>query len=454
MKTDKEYPATHSMETAWFGIDSEGNVAIFDFEENGPVPIYVTHADASAEIVVSDYFTTNKEIKEFLLPSDQLSEITKRLKRWTKKEQLDLTVLVKINTIWQKDFLDIFIRFWKKRKGIWDDCEPVCLSYSEGLYIIDAFELPHKDLEFLWKNKVILKIAPWNLTNYIEWDAVKKVDVYKHRFQHLPFFLYQQPYSQQCLIERTYIPDFPVKEAQLPPDAQRLAMRFPFRFSDTVNIQIAQYYPSDAYFSGDNEMDVLALPGEKSARICKSGMPYHRCKKNCKRCFVSKHKYITGFIPEQADDEPTIVVLYGWWNKGKWRRYGDIEGITQKWVAIPLIRAYPCQEDWNGYSDVEYDEAICEEIFKTCKCYLEEAVKFLRPNLIVIPDKALPLLRKYYKIENGVITFGSESYPYIADSGCEKYKQKVIDAASGPYRGKKMNRIVKIFDKPIDLEND
>lgn len=38
MIVDKEYPATHSMSTAWYGIDLEGNVALFEFNENGPVP--------------------------------------------------------------------------------------------------------------------------------------------------------------------------------------------------------------------------------------------------------------------------------------------------------------------------------------------------------------------------------------------------------------------------------
>lgn len=28
MKTDKEYPATHSSDTAWFCVDMDGNVAV------------------------------------------------------------------------------------------------------------------------------------------------------------------------------------------------------------------------------------------------------------------------------------------------------------------------------------------------------------------------------------------------------------------------------------------
>ena len=38
MKIDKEYPATHSMSTSWYCVDDNGNVAIIDFNENGPVP--------------------------------------------------------------------------------------------------------------------------------------------------------------------------------------------------------------------------------------------------------------------------------------------------------------------------------------------------------------------------------------------------------------------------------
>ena len=38
MLLNKEYPATHLMSTSWYGIDSDGNVAIFEFDENGPVP--------------------------------------------------------------------------------------------------------------------------------------------------------------------------------------------------------------------------------------------------------------------------------------------------------------------------------------------------------------------------------------------------------------------------------
>ena len=39
MKIDKEYPATHSMSTAWFCADMDGNVTIIDIADDGPVPV-------------------------------------------------------------------------------------------------------------------------------------------------------------------------------------------------------------------------------------------------------------------------------------------------------------------------------------------------------------------------------------------------------------------------------
>jgi hypothetical protein len=33
-----DYPAAHSMDTRWFAIDAEGNITIFDSDENGAVP--------------------------------------------------------------------------------------------------------------------------------------------------------------------------------------------------------------------------------------------------------------------------------------------------------------------------------------------------------------------------------------------------------------------------------
>ena len=60
MKTTKEYPATHSMSTAWFAADVDGNVAIFDFNANGPIPNGAP-IDDSIESIICDEFSEAKE---------------------------------------------------------------------------------------------------------------------------------------------------------------------------------------------------------------------------------------------------------------------------------------------------------------------------------------------------------------------------------------------------------
>ena len=57
MKTTKEFPATHSMSTQWFVVDEEGNIGLFDFDENGPVPVDIPSESSS-------YLMTAEEILE------------------------------------------------------------------------------------------------------------------------------------------------------------------------------------------------------------------------------------------------------------------------------------------------------------------------------------------------------------------------------------------------------
>ena len=62
MKTNKEYPATHSMATSWFAVDAEGNVGIIEFEDNGPVPTdIVPETECSDSIICEAICADSKE---------------------------------------------------------------------------------------------------------------------------------------------------------------------------------------------------------------------------------------------------------------------------------------------------------------------------------------------------------------------------------------------------------
>ena len=79
MKIDKEYPATHSSDTAWFCVDLDGNVAVFDIEENGPTPNDFEWGHCIADLIIEclpshteeniyDLPLSDVQIKQMLLP--------------------------------------------------------------------------------------------------------------------------------------------------------------------------------------------------------------------------------------------------------------------------------------------------------------------------------------------------------------------------------------------------
>ena len=74
MKIDKEYPATHSMSTAWYLVDDEGNVGIMDYNENGPVPWGIGENSTMDLVLQIEYDSDNTEVM-FKLTDEQVLEI-------------------------------------------------------------------------------------------------------------------------------------------------------------------------------------------------------------------------------------------------------------------------------------------------------------------------------------------------------------------------------------------
>jgi hypothetical protein len=73
MKKDKEYPATHSMSTAWYMADEDGNVGIMDFNENGPIPWGLGEYSLN-ELVIGDVEEDELGLK-IELTEDQIFEL-------------------------------------------------------------------------------------------------------------------------------------------------------------------------------------------------------------------------------------------------------------------------------------------------------------------------------------------------------------------------------------------
>ena len=80
MFIDKEYPATHSMSTGWFVADKDGNIAIFDFNENGPIPCDIPESSANGVLEEDFVLPDEKGIRNFNFDDNQADIIIEKLK--------------------------------------------------------------------------------------------------------------------------------------------------------------------------------------------------------------------------------------------------------------------------------------------------------------------------------------------------------------------------------------
>ncbi len=242
MNTFKEYPATHSMSTAWYCADEDGNIAVFDIDDNGPVPEEYTGSDLCVEDMLWDIFTIKEKdgIRYLNLTDDQISRLLihpdntkgeweKDTYSWYNPAWLDIIIQINMSKL---DILKQAVNQPKENHYI------VCLSKEKGLFMVDLFS-NKSGVELLEKNNVVL--AKYKLPMYRnpDYDAD---DEYSSDRDKYPFFIYHQDYdTTKYPAEKIATPQFPMKVAQLPEALQKIITHLPLKFADTDAIQLAEH---------------------------------------------------------------------------------------------------------------------------------------------------------------------------------------------------------------------
>lgn len=248
MKTTKEFPATHSMGTEWFIADAEGNIALFDFDDDGPVPATIADNDdfwgGLDEIGVPD----KDGINSFELTDEQANYMLKHFKPISDfSEENEYNCLVKIKD--DEESLKTFISTFN------DDIE-CCLSHKQRIYYVGWFWHYHATAESK-KNRITLvkDICIGFLQEYFDSEFLSDKSVF-------PFYCYTQDYN---LLQRTATPKYPLKENQIPEENRKKLIHLPTKFTDCKELQIAEYilcknYSGD-YVDKDGETPIT-LPDE------------------------------------------------------------------------------------------------------------------------------------------------------------------------------------------------
>ena len=238
MKTEIEYPATHSMSTSWYIVDEDGNVGIMDFNENGPVP-WGTEQMASEDLAWGHY------VDKVALTEEQILYMLG--KPQTKEEtvfwphciiQIDNSKKELFEALCQGDDIEI----------------EACLSESLGIYEVFCWGsvkfnaddsmviLEESTLRKLLDDKIIKNVYN-NLEFEIDEEYENEKWIPELKFDKSAYYYYWQPYSPTQLSELVCKPDCPVKVSQLSERMRKRAFHLPIKFENTPKMQIAEFIP-------------------------------------------------------------------------------------------------------------------------------------------------------------------------------------------------------------------
>lgn len=247
MKIDKEYPATHSMSTAWYCVDEDGNVGIFDIDDNGPVPVG-GYNDVSVEDLFWDEFASESgniikdlnlnlnQIELMLEPADSVGSWHNEGGDWVNSDWMGTIIKIDMSK------LDIFKQAAEMDKDTFQ--RPICLSKEQGLFYVDFF-WNKAGVDLMEKNNVIISRykaprynSPYDIRNPEENEKTLR------EAKKYPLFLYLQdywPYDLPAI--RLNNPANPMKVDQLPKEIQEKIHKLPLKFKDAERIQLAELLP-------------------------------------------------------------------------------------------------------------------------------------------------------------------------------------------------------------------
>lgn len=268
MKTTKEYPATHSMWTAWFAIDKDGNVAIMECDDNGPAPVGKSGDTDSEELLVDSLVSEERRIQytdEQLLRLMSNSISSEEYLKNNEDYDNVFESLCVINPA-QRDLL-------LEAASLSEDNKTFCLSeklnlwyiyLSQPFYLdnsgssrygatkhkIEKNELAKRLYRQLFETQTIKRIVSLYWPLGYDYEEVTPPGRIRHSDSLLN--MYFQDYDCRQPSERMLLlpEDIQVKESQLPEAIKESAVRLPISFKDSNQIQLAAYVGS--YFYGSN----------------------------------------------------------------------------------------------------------------------------------------------------------------------------------------------------------
>lgn len=440
-KDDREYPATHSMDTAWYLADADGNVALMEYGDDGPVPWGIPQTGIDTLLFGHEDNIEDSEFQQIRFTEEQIEGILSAL---TVQDDYNnwFGCILQIDTARESEYLEIA----KK----WEFDPNLCFSKEYGLYRVDSFignryndpkDTPRPDFRQMLDNGLIKSI-------YIEpcyWYECFE----QYEKGNLPFYIYSQPCSPQLLQQRVHVPKHPVKIEQCPYALQTRIHRLPIRFDDCKELQVAEWHPSsvtglDGYERFlDNEYSLLPIVGGGEAYlktdICENfkDICYYKSSA-CGECWECEWYDVPKFT-----DKPTVIFVKHPLRKDDYKLEFLTNPIIPHCMVVPLSNKIGLPVDCQSSKEV-IDDASFADLFHRNKKIFEFKINRHKPYVLIVDERALPILKSEYEVRDNAITICQMEYPFFMwGEWVEKIKE-IEQLAMQPFRGVVSPQVISV----------
>lgn len=441
MILDKEYPATHSMSTAWYIVDEDGNVGIMDFDDNGPVP-WMAQEDTCTEDLLCGHLLYRNDGVPFNLTESQINEMVGEPLKTIDDVFNAFDLLVKIDV----DELDKFRNYCKSNGLSLGD------AFVERMGIYSITPNKEKFLERLFDCKMVKAIYN-NPDCWIDDEYDENTDQVVHSLEmkelSLPYYVYSQPYwTTRFLPKKVNTPKTPVKIDQIPESFRERIIKVPLKFSETNEFQIAEYCPCRTMGVNDSIVvdgclyEKLPQTNNSDAFFLTNLLEDHPVT-YCARHKDGKCRGLSCHIvfPNCFTTEPTVFRVFSPTAEIDYYEKAKADSVMLRSLCMSYVPCLPIgYNEWEDIKDGRNGHGTKKivDFFMTVHPYFESKVKKFNPYVIISDKESAEVLKLKYEIGDHSIVINEQTYAFYLTDEMKERNEEILHLALMPYRGEKI----------------
>lgn len=457
-----DFPAGHSMDTDWFAVDKDGNIAIFDSGEEGAVPIEIENQTFWLELFEKYAKPITPILKQLYLDEKTIETILQKCGVDTLHKIISYEYAVDgcvflLNEDKKWEDLD-FERVLLKEKSF-DDIV-LCLSENMPLYLISNIYYIRKEFIEAIKNKIIIRACNFSTYEGDEdgFTGVGKKDLGLFFYEHDNHDWGTEPYY------KVLTPEIPLKATQIAPDLEDKIPHFKeISFENQYWIQPMEFSSCSSYVeedkdkigygkvtSSDNQEEYCLLPiSDQIWNLMKLG--------NCAECYRQKDSLsLYHYDLETYKDYPPIAIIQDYFDFDKRTRYDNL--LKQIYEKLNFNR-HECFITYCAkcyHPEKRRDILRFSEKFQNCYKHLNTEISVLQPSLLIaIDETVVSMLKSKYEITDFSeppclcsITIEEKQYPLLVINNSKtKEKREILDR----FLSEKYDEIRAILAQPRNL---